>query len=198
MTCHTRRWRTAGRCAVSPGLVLLTLSIAAEPAAAQHMRVGRNVIVHADEVITDDLYAFGETVVIEGIVKGDVMASGREMRVRGTVDGDLVGCGQTYVVDGRVGDDLRIAGMTIVLGRDARVGDDVVTAAGRLETRVGSSIAGSLLFVGYLAQLAGHVVGDVGAEAALSRPLPSSPHARGWSTTVRDTPVSAATRTPAQ
>ena len=61
MTCHTRRWKTAGRCAVSPGLVLLTLSIAAEPAAAQHLRVGRNVIVHVDEVITDDLYAFGET-----------------------------------------------------------------------------------------------------------------------------------------
>ena len=84
MTCHTRRWRTAGRCAVSPGLVLLTLSIAAEPAAAQHLRVGRNVIVHADEVITDDLYAFGETVVIEGIVKGGRHGQRLRVRVRGT------------------------------------------------------------------------------------------------------------------
>lgn len=167
MTFKSTTVRTTHR-GVSPGRVLLVLStllIGAAPSAAQEVRVGRHVVIRSDEVIADDLYAFGDTVVIEGTVKGDVMASGRVVRVLGTVEGDLIGCGQTYVVDGRIGDDLRIAGMTVVLGRHARVGDDVATAAGALDTRVGSSIAGSLLFVGYRGRLAGNVVGDVGADA---------------------------------
>ena len=93
--------------------------------------MGKEVIVRADEVIEEDLYAFGDTVVIEGTVRGDVMASGREVRLLGTVEGDLTGCGQTYIVDGRVGDDLRIAGMTTVLGHGARIGGDFVTAGSR-------------------------------------------------------------------
>lgn len=165
MTFRIGRTRAVGRCASSAVLVLLALLGPADPSSAQQVRVGREVVVRADELILDDLYAFGDTVVIEGTVKGDVMASAREVRLRGTVEGDLSGCAQTYIVDGRVGDDLRIAGMTILLGRDARVGDDLATAAGRLETQAGSSIAGSLLFVGYRAQLAGDVVGDLRAEA---------------------------------
>ena len=165
MTFRIGRTRAVGRCALSAVLVLLALLGPADLSAAQQVRVGREVVVRADELISDDLYAFGDTVVIEGTVKGDVMAVAREVRLRGTVEGDLSGCAQTYLVDGRVGDDLRIAGMTVLLGRDARVGDDLATAAGGLETQAGSSIAGSLLFVGYRAQLAGDVVGDLRAEA---------------------------------
>ncbi len=127
--------------------------------------MGKEVIVRADEVIEEDLYAFGDTVVIEGTVRGDVMASGREVRLLGTVEGDLTGCGQTYIVDGRVGDDLRIAGMTTVLGHGARIGGDFVTAALGLETNKGSWVDGSLLFAGYEATLAGDVFGDFRAEA---------------------------------
>ena len=166
MTSATRTTSaTAPKLILSLVLVLLAILIAGKPARAQELRVGRNVVIRADEVIEEDLYAFGDTVVIEGTVKGDVMASGREVRLSGTVEGDLTGCGQTYIVDGRVGDDLRIAGMTIVLGRGARIGGDFVNAALGLETRDGSWIDGSLLFAGYEAKLEGDVVGDFRADA---------------------------------
>ena len=166
MTSATRTTRaTACRRILSLGLVLLANLTAGEPLRAQELRVGRNVVIRADEVIEEDLYAFGDTVVIEGTVKGDVMASGREVRLSGTVEGDLTGCGQTYIVDGRVVDDLRIAGMTIALGRGARIGGDFVNAALGLETSDGSWIDGSLLFAGYEAKLEGDVVGDFRAEA---------------------------------
>ena len=159
-----RRLTTSRR--YTAGVVLVAGLVAVEPSAAQQVRVGRSVVVGADEVITDDLYAFGDTVVIEGTVTGDLMASGRVVSVSGAVNGDVFGCGQRYVVDGRVGDDLRIAGMSVVLGPDARVGDDVASAAGRFETRVGSTIVGSLMFVGHRAWLAGDILGDLGAEAS--------------------------------
>lgn len=125
------------------------------PAAAVEFRAGQNVVVGADEVVADDLYATGETVTIDGRVEGDVIASGREIRINGEATGDLMAAGQAVVVNGVVGDDVRMAGMVLKLGPGASVGDDVVAAGFSLETGADSLVAGSLLFSGFQALLAG-------------------------------------------
>lgn len=151
--------------------VLVTVACGVLPAGsatAAEFRGGQHVVVAADEVIADDLYASGETVTVEGKVEGDMIASGREIRLNGEVTGDLIAAGQAVVVNGTLGDDARIAGMALQLGPKASVGDDVVSAGFSFETVSGSLTQGSLLFMGFQALLAGDIAeGLRGSLAAL-------------------------------
>ncbi len=132
--------------------VLLASSVA-----ATEFRGGQHVVVAADEVVRDDLYATGETVTVDGRVEGDLIVVAREVRLNGEVTGDLIVAGQAVVVDGPVGDDVRIAGMVLQLGPEGSVGDDVIAAGLSLETKAESLTRGSLFFSGFQASLAGDV-----------------------------------------
>ena len=146
-------------------LVLLLLLHPA-PAEAIEYRVGRHVIVGADEVIDDDVYLLGETITINGTITGDVTAHALLVTINGVVGGDLLVCGPSVLVNGRVADDLRFGGWMLTLGERARVGDDVLAGGFRLATDPGSSVGGTFLAAGYSAHLAGSVVEDVVAEFA--------------------------------
>ena len=146
----------------------LALLLAPQPAAAIEFRAGQDVVVGLDEVIFDDLYAAGETVVVDGTVEGDLVATGREVTLNGRVTGDLIAAAQAVVVHGEVEDDVRIAGMALLLGPSAVVGDDVVAAGFSLESAAGGSTGGALLFSGFQALVAGDVGGGLrGSMAAL-------------------------------
>ena len=144
-------------CAAVTVCVLAGSLFVALPAQAIEFRAGQHVVVAAEEIVTDDLYATGETVTIDGRVDGDVITSGREIRVNGEVTGDLMAAGQAIVVNGTIGDDIRMAGMALQLGPTASVGDDVVSAGFSLETTAGSITRGSLIFSGFQALLGGDI-----------------------------------------
>ena len=149
-------------------LVGLTVTMVPRMSPAAEFRAGQNVVVAADEVVTDDLYATGETVTVHGRIEGDLVASGREIRLHGEVAGDMMAAGQAVVINGSVGDDARIAGMVLRLGPAASIGDDVIAAGLGLETEAGSRTGGGVLFSGFQALLAGDVTeGLSGAMSAL-------------------------------
>ncbi|MEX5299350.1 polymer-forming cytoskeletal protein [Kocuria sp. CPCC 205292] len=151
-------------------LSLLVLALAgvllAAPAGAAEIRGEENVVVAADEVVDDDLYVTGGDVVVDGTVRGDLLVAGGTVTVNGTVEGDLMAAAQTVVIEGTVGDDARVASQVLLLGEQARVADDLVTAGFSLETRPGAEIGGDVLLGAYQALLAGSVDGDVTAGAA--------------------------------
>ena len=122
---------------VGVSVSVLAVVAAGSPLGAADFRGGDEVVVAADEVIDDDLYAAGETIRIEGTVRGDVIAAGQQVVISGTVEGDLMACGQAVVVTGRVGDDIRMAGMALQLGDGATVSDDVIAAGFSLEAARG-------------------------------------------------------------
>ncbi len=126
-------------------------------ATAVEFRGGQHVVIPADEVILDDLYATGETVTVDGRVEGDLVAAGRQVRLNGEVTGDLIAAGQAVTINGPVGDDARVTGMALELGPAGSVGDDMVAAGFSLETKAGSLVGGSLLFSGFQALLTGDV-----------------------------------------
>ncbi|WP_298582798.1 polymer-forming cytoskeletal protein [uncultured Kocuria sp.] len=142
--------------------VLLT----APAAGAAEIRGEENVVVAADEVVDDDLYVTGGDVVVDGTVRGDLLVAGGTVTVNGTVEGDLMAAAQTVVIEGTVGDDARVASQVLLLGEQARVADDLVTAGYSLETRPGAEIGGDVLLGAYQALLAGTIDGDVTAGAA--------------------------------
>ena len=104
---------------------LLVLSIPI--AAAARLTQSDLVLVRADDVVTEDLYAAGNRITIEGRIEGDLIAAAfEEVVISGEVTGDVT------VVAGRV---------TIT----GTVGGSVRVAAGRVE--VGGSIAEDLAVV---------------------------------------------------
>lgn len=173
--------REALRTCLLLGVVVLLLTLVPSEAHAAEPRSGDTIIVGPNEVISDDLYAFGSTVEIQGTVRGDVIAFGNSVTVSGTVMGDLIAAGATVAVPGRVDGSLRAAGATVSV--NGAVGEEVVAAARSLNVGRNSTIGRDLLIASESAlvdgtvgrrltasagslTLAGTVNGDVQAEVA--------------------------------
>jgi hypothetical protein len=183
------RWLMAGGAI----LVLVVLMLAlATPALAGKTITEDNVVV-GDE--SDDVYAFGQTVTVEGTVEGDVIAFAQTVTVNGTITGDLIAAGSGVIVNGEVQDDARLAGYGVELGSDATIGDDANLAGYSVYARDGSQIGGDAFFGAFQALLDGDVAGDllggansvqiggqVGGDADLSvgEPGDAPPFMGGW------------------
>lgn len=148
---------------VAMSVVALIALVMASPASAFDQRSGESIVIPAGEVVVDDLYLFGNTIIINGTVKGDVVAFGGSITIgqTGVVEEDLTAAGQSVIVNGQVQDDARIAGAVLLIDSNGVIGDDLLGAGYSLEARSGSQIEKDLLFAGGQATLAGEVGGDV-------------------------------------
>lgn len=142
-------------------LVVLALGGLCEPVWAAEFRSSKDVKVGPEETIQDDLYAFGETITIDGILEGDLIAFAKDIIINGEVRGDVIAAAQTIEATGTLGDDVRVAGQALKLGPKARVGGDVIAAGMSLETEKGSTIAGDFIYAGLQALLAGEIDKDL-------------------------------------
>ncbi len=124
-------------------------------------RSDENIVIAANETIEDDIYAAGATVTLDGTVLGDIVTAGRHITINGKVEGDVIAAGQTITINGEVTDDVRITGAALILGPEAIVEDDVISSGYSLETKLGSTIGGTLSFGGGQALLAGDIKEDV-------------------------------------
>lgn len=160
--------RNVVRSVILAALVLLATLVFVEPARAAETRTGDRVVIGADEVLRDDLYAGANTVVVDGTVEGDLVAGASRVTVNGEVEGDVMAAAQTVEISGEVGDDARLAGQALRLGEDGGIAGDLLAAGYSLDNRSGSTVGGDLLFGGYQALLDGEVGRDVrGAVGAM-------------------------------
>ena len=99
------------------------------------------VIVQADVVQPEDLYAFGQDVTIEGVVQGDLIVIGGDLDIRGTVEGDVLAAlwGRARI-EGEVGGSVRVAAPQV--DTNGVIGDDLALAAGtaRIKGKVGRDV----------------------------------------------------------
>lgn len=152
---------------VAGAVLLATLALSVvTPALAFDGRSGDDVKVAAGEVINDDLYVTGQTLVMDGTVKGDVVVFAKTITINGTVEGDVIGAGQDIIINGTVGGAVRIAGAALYLGEKAKIGTDLIGASASLEARKGSTIGRDLVFAGGQALLSGNVARNVNATAS--------------------------------
>lgn len=157
----TRRRGSLLDCLLAVTLIML----GSIPALGVELKGGENVTIGEDEVVQDDLYITGDTMIVKGRVVGDVVASGRMILIEGVVEGDLIAAAQAIVITGEVTDDVRIAGMTLKLGPEARIGDDVFVAGFSFESEAGSRVQGKTGVTGFQAVLGGEHL--QGVEASL-------------------------------
>lgn len=147
-----------GRLIATLALVAAGLVGPALPAAAATRSASDVVLVDAGTVITDDLYAAGNRVVIAGRVAGDLMVAAYEdVTITGTVTGDVVGVAGSVVVTGTIGESLRVAAPEVRVS--GRVGDGVLAAA--WSAMLDGEIAGEVTLWAWVADVAGVITGDL-------------------------------------
>ncbi|MGC4118931.1 MAG: polymer-forming cytoskeletal protein [Myxococcales bacterium] len=141
--------------------VLVSLAV---PVQAAEIRKGDAVVVGPSEVIADDLYAFGGTIRVEGVVRGDLLAFGQRVFVPGRVEGDVIAAASELDLDGAVGGSVRVAGGRLNI-RAKQIGHDVVVAGGETTLGPDTTVRKDLLAAGTKLHIASPVAGTVHAAA---------------------------------
>ena len=93
---------------------LLTL-LGATVTHAADFRTDTSVTIGEGEVIDDDLYLLGTTLVINGTVNGDVFAAGTTIEINGTVNGNVSLAGTDVTINGTVSQGARIAANSVTI-----------------------------------------------------------------------------------
>ncbi len=138
--------------------VLLTFYTSA-PVLAADLRSGDTIAVASGEVVDDDLYVAGETIVIDGTVNGDLWALGSTITVNGEIKGSIVAIGQTINVNGNVGHAVRLAGQSINIS--GNVSGDLIVFGSEANIASKVKIGGDMLFSAGNVRLNGPVDKDV-------------------------------------
>lgn len=141
-------------------LVLLSVLLFVTPSWAKDTVSGKQVTIAAGQIVPDDVYLAGETILLNGTVKGDAVLAAKQITLNGTVEGDLIAAGQVITINGSVGDDARLAGQVLILQPKARIADDAIAAGFSWENQTGSNIGGDLTIFANQALLAGSIEHD--------------------------------------
>lgn len=102
---------------------ILTL-LGASAASAADFRTGTSITIGEGEVIDDDLYLLGTTIIMDGTVNGDVFVIGTTIEINGTVNGNVSLAGESVLIGGNVSDGARIAANDFSLS--GSIGEDLV------------------------------------------------------------------------
>ena len=140
-------------------VAVLVMFIVPAPVSAADIRSGDTVTVASGDVVDDDLYVAGDTIIIDGTINGDLWAVGRDITVNGRVNGSLVAVAQTVEVNGDVAHAARLAGETLHIRGD--VGGDLIAFGGTLNVASTAKIGGDLLLGVGNARIDGLIEGDV-------------------------------------
>ncbi len=93
-----------------------------------------NISIGQEELIDDDLYLFGDTVVISGSVLGDAVIFARDVVIDGSIEGSLLAFSQAVRISGTVDGSIRGASNTVFLtgstGRDLMMAANMIDVSG--------------------------------------------------------------------
>jgi hypothetical protein len=116
------------------------------------------VLVRADEVVDEDLYAGGNVITIEGTIEGDLIVwAFQELTMTGTVEGDIIGYASTARISGTVGGSVRLVGGSVSVTAD--VGSDLMAIGWSVTTD--SQVGRDVLAWSRSLRVAGEVGRDV-------------------------------------
>ena len=168
---------------------LIVIGCTATPAAAE-VTQSDLVFVRPEDTITEDLYAAGNSIrvegriegdlyavafneiVVSGVVTGDVVAIASRIEVTGTIEGSLRVAGGQVLMNGAVGDDMLVSSWSTEVGSEGVVGRDLLTWSNRLG--MGGSVDRDLAGNASTLNIAGAVEGGVVVTVGRMRVEPSA------------------------
>lgn len=126
------------------------------------------VIIREGDTVSDDLYATGLRVLVEGVVDGDLVAfAAEEVVISGEVTGSVLAIAPEVTVEGTVGGSLRVSGGELEV--TGQVGKDVVAAVVNAELGPDSDVTGDVLAWAVDLIVGGTIGGDLeGTQRRLS------------------------------
>ncbi len=142
--------------------VSLVVAVLLLPPLLGSVYTSNQVVVGADDVVSEDLYALGGRVTVAGTVEGDLLVLAGELTITGTVEGDVVGLvwGSTRI-SGDVEGSVRLAGLRLEVGGD--VHDDISSLVA--ESRLSGVFGRDVLILAGETIVDGRVERNVWAEA---------------------------------
>jgi cytoskeletal protein CcmA (bactofilin family) len=169
-------------------ILVLVILLFASYTHATSIQGDENIHISNLHEIDDDLYAFGENVTVDGLIKGDLVAGAYEVFANGevtesenvfayklhhtgTVGNSLRAFANTVVIDGRVGRSIILFAYDSHIGKGAVVERDVSIAG--YSSRVEGVIKGNANIYGNRIFISGEIGGDVdlgGDEITISPP----------------------------
>lgn len=140
------------------GALLLSL---ATPALAADIQQGDSVVIGPDQVVNDDVYAFGSNVQVLGTINGDLFAAGNTVTIGGRVNGSVFAAGNTVSISGDVRHALHAAGNTLTV--TGRIAEDATLASGNVNLVPGATVGRDMFLAAGTAGLAAPVGRNVKA-----------------------------------
>ena len=129
-------------------------------AAAARLTQSDLVLVRADDVVTEDLYAAGNRITIEGRIEGDLIAAAFEdVLISGEVTGDVTVVARRVTITGTVGGSVRVAAGLVQVG--GAVAEDVAVASWETVVDPTGTIGRDLINWGRSGEVAGRVNRDL-------------------------------------
>lgn len=98
--------------------------------------------IASQDIIRDDVYLAGNSVVISHEVFGDVVGAGNTVELTAPIQGDAFVAGEKITVGGGIGDDLHAAGSRVQISKT--VTDDVFVAGEHIEFDIPSDVGGDV------------------------------------------------------
>ena len=121
---------------------MLTL-LGASAASAADFRTDTSITIGEGEVIDDDLYLIGTTIVVNGTVNGDLFAVGTTIEINGTVNGNVSLAGTDVIINGTVSHGARIAANSVTIA--GTVAEDALLLSNTADLITGGEIGRDLI-----------------------------------------------------
>ena len=129
-------------------------------AAAARLTQSDLVLVRADDVVTEDLYAAGNRITIEGRIEGDLVAAAfEEILISGEVTGDVTVVAGRVTITGTVGGSTRVAAGLVQIG--GSITEDLAMASWETVVDPTGTIGRDLINWGRYGEMAGRVNRDL-------------------------------------
>jgi len=172
----------------APQIILAVALLFAGYAQATSIQSGGNIHISNLHQIDDDLYAFGQNVTVDGLIKGDLVVGAKEVFINGevtesenifayklhhtgNVGNSLRAFANTAIIDGKVGRSVMLFAYDTRIGKGAVVERDVSIAG--YSSRVEGVIKGNAKIYGNRIFISGEIGGNVdlgGDEITISPP----------------------------
>jgi cytoskeletal protein CcmA (bactofilin family) len=126
-------------------LTLLVLALTV-PAFALSATFKTETNIPKNEIVSDNLYLTGSSLLIDGDIEGDLTAAGGTINLTGTVAQDVLLAGGNLNIMGPIGGDVRVFGGNIVI--DSQVKGEVLIFGGDVQIGPNVQIGGDLIVHG--------------------------------------------------
>jgi cytoskeletal protein CcmA (bactofilin family) len=138
------------------------------PAAAADIESSELIIITEDTVVSEDLYAAANRVIVRGRIEGDLIAlAAQDVTIEGEVTGSVMAMAGEVVVTGIIGKSLRVTSPSLELSGEVR--GDVVAVVFGFDLVPEGVVEGDLVLWAREAASDGTVFGDVeGTQGRLS------------------------------